>query len=79
MTRLQEIGQPYQFHRWAHRRMLEAVATLTDEQLARDLGSSFPSVRDTLVHVLSAEWVAYPLARVVPVRVPAGVEAARPA
>lgn len=57
MNRLDEIRQLFEFHRWANRRLLEAVAALTEEQFARDLGSSFPSVRDTLVHVLGAEWV----------------------
>lgn len=31
--------------------------TLTDEQLRRDLKSSFPSVFATLVHLLSADWI----------------------
>ncbi len=30
---------------------------LTPEQFTRNLGSSFPCIRDTLVHILSAEWV----------------------
>ena len=44
------------FHYWARDRVLDAVAQLTPEQYTRDLGSSFPSVRDTLVHLYSAEW-----------------------
>lgn len=43
------------FHYWARSRILDAVAQLTPEQYTRDLQSSFPSVRDTLVHLLSAE------------------------
>ena len=31
--------------------------TLTDEELGKDLGSSFPNVADTLVHTMGAEWV----------------------
>ncbi len=34
--------------------MLETAANLTDEQFTAHVGASFPSVRDTLVHTLSA-------------------------
>ena len=44
------------YHYWARDRVLEAVEKLTPEQFTRDLGSSFKSVRDTLVHTYSAEW-----------------------
>ena len=37
--------------------MLDAVEPLSAEQYTRDLGNSFKSVRDTLVHVYSAEWI----------------------
>jgi len=48
-----------EFHYWARDRVLDAAALLTPEQYTRDLGSSFPSVRDTLVHLYSAEWAWY--------------------
>ncbi|HYN06804.1 MAG TPA: DinB family protein [Vicinamibacterales bacterium] len=47
------------FHYWARNRMLAAVEPLSAEQYTRDLGNSFKSVRDTLVHMYSAEWVWY--------------------
>ena len=47
------------FHYWARDRVLVAAAELTPEQFTRNLGSSFPSVRDTLVHVYSSEWTWY--------------------
>src|SRR5712692_64595 len=47
----------YEYNAWANRRTLDACGTLTQEQFTRDLGSSFSSVRDTLVHILGAEWV----------------------
>ena len=43
------------FHYWARDRVLEAAAQLTPEHYTRDLGSSFRSIRDTLVHLLSAD------------------------
>jgi uncharacterized damage-inducible protein DinB len=45
------------YHYWARDRVLDAVAALTPEQYSRDLASSFRSVRDTLVHLYSADWV----------------------
>jgi uncharacterized damage-inducible protein DinB len=45
-----------EFHYWARNRTLDAASLLTHEQYARDLGNSFASVRDTLVHLYSAEW-----------------------
>ena len=42
---------------WARDRQLQACAALTGEQFLRPLGNSFPSVRDTLVHLLAVEWL----------------------
>ena len=47
----------YEFNFWANQRTLDACAALTPEQFTRDLGSSFGSVRDTLVHICGAEWI----------------------
>lgn len=46
----------FAYNYWARDRQLEACATLTHEQFLRPLGSSFSSVRDTLVHLMGAEW-----------------------
>jgi len=45
------------YHYWARDRTLDAVQVLTPEQYTRDMGNSFRSVRDTVVHIYSAEWV----------------------
>jgi uncharacterized damage-inducible protein DinB len=37
--------------------MLDACGALSSEQFTRDLGSSFPSVRDTLAHIMGAQWI----------------------
>jgi uncharacterized damage-inducible protein DinB len=47
----------YEHLRWADDRALGAAGKLPPEQFARNLGSSFGSVRDTLVHAVSAEWI----------------------
>jgi uncharacterized damage-inducible protein DinB len=44
------------YHYWARDRMVEAIDALTPAQYTRDLGNSFKSVRDTVVHTYSAEW-----------------------
>jgi uncharacterized damage-inducible protein DinB len=56
-TRLDEIHDLFAYDRWADRRILDAVDALDAEAYGRALVSSFPSVRDTLVHALAARWV----------------------
>jgi uncharacterized damage-inducible protein DinB len=56
---LHDLQTLLDYHYWARDRVLDAVEPLTTEQFTRDLGSSFKSVRDTLVHVYSAEWAWY--------------------
>lgn len=47
------------YHYWARDRLLQAVEPLAPADFTRDLGSSFRSIRDTLVHIYSAEWAWY--------------------
>ncbi|HSY57950.1 MAG TPA: DinB family protein [Terriglobales bacterium] len=51
-----DIQLLYEFDRWANSRVLQAASTLKPEEFTRDLGGSFPSVRDTLVHIVGCEW-----------------------
>jgi uncharacterized damage-inducible protein DinB len=37
--------------------VFDTVCRLTVNEFTRDLGSSFPSVRDTLTHLVWAEWI----------------------
>jgi uncharacterized damage-inducible protein DinB len=57
MNRADEVRDLFGFNRWANHALLDAAATLSDEQYGRDLGSSFPSVRATLEHMGQAEWI----------------------
>ena len=52
-----EARDLFTYTRWANERVLEAVAGLPEETAGRDLGSSFPSVRETLAHMAAAEWI----------------------
>jgi uncharacterized damage-inducible protein DinB len=53
----EEIRLLFDYNAWANQRSVDAAAQLSDEQFAKPLGSSFSSVRDTLVHICGAEWV----------------------
>jgi uncharacterized damage-inducible protein DinB len=53
---LQDLRTLLDYHYWARDRLLAAVEPLTPEQFNRDLGSSFKSVRETVVHTYAAEW-----------------------
>ena len=47
------------YNYWARDRTLASADQLSPEQLTRNLGSSFASVLDTLVHMHFAEWIWY--------------------
>ena len=53
----EEVRLLFDYNAWANQRSLEAASQLSDEQFIKPLGSSFSSVRDTLVHICGAEWV----------------------
>jgi len=54
---LETIRLLYDYTHWADGKMLEAVSRLGPELWTRDLGSSLKSVRDTVVHIASAQWI----------------------
>jgi len=47
----------YQYSAWANRRILDTAAGLALGQLTEGAGASYGSVRDTLVHTMSAQWI----------------------
>ena len=51
------LNELFDYNYWARNRQLQACAGLTEEQFLRPLGNSFPSVRDTLTHLLAVEWL----------------------
>ena len=56
---LTELRTLLDYHYWARDRLLQATEQLRPEQFTQDICSSFRSVRDTLVHIYSAEWIWY--------------------
>jgi uncharacterized damage-inducible protein DinB len=50
------IRTMYQYSAWANTRILDTAARLRPDQLVAPGGASYDSVRDTLVHTMSAQW-----------------------
>jgi uncharacterized damage-inducible protein DinB len=53
---LSALKEMFAHNYWARDRQLKVCSALSEEQFLRSLGNSFPSVRDTLVHLLAVEW-----------------------
>lgn len=51
------IHMLYQYNRWANSRVLDATERIPPAQFTQEIVSSYRSVRDTLVHILSGEWI----------------------
>jgi len=51
-----DIRALYDYTYWANGQILAVAAKLPPEQFTKDVAGSYGSVRNTLVHMLSAEW-----------------------
>jgi len=58
---VQDVRTWFGYNRWANERLLAAAADLSVDELDRDLGGSFGSIRATLRHILWGErgWFRY--------------------
>lgn len=54
--RVSDLERLYDYGYWANKQLLGVVSQLTPEQFTQSVAGSYGSVRNTLVHVLSAEW-----------------------
>jgi uncharacterized damage-inducible protein DinB len=52
----EDIDLLYEYDRWANNRVFHAALALSAEEFTRDLGGSFRSVRDTLLHIVGSGW-----------------------
>src|SRR5687768_5646498 len=57
MQRLAEIRDLFAYNHWANARTRSSLAQLNGEQFTRDLRSSYPSIRATVLHVMASEWI----------------------
>ena len=46
----------YDYGRWANKKLFHVISQLAPEQFTRDVAGSYGSIRNTMVHILSAEW-----------------------
>jgi len=53
---ISDLQRLYDYGYWANARLSQVISELTPEQFTQDLAGSYASIRNTLVHVLSAEW-----------------------
>ena len=51
------LNNLYAYNAWANARILDSAGQLTPETLQAEASASFGSIRDTLVHIMSAQWV----------------------
>lgn len=54
--RVTDLQHLYDYNYWANRRLLAALAPLTAAQFVEPVAGSYGSIRNTLVHTMSAEW-----------------------
>jgi uncharacterized damage-inducible protein DinB len=54
---VEDFANLYDYEVWANSRSLDSCEPLTEAQFVQDLGNSFSSIRDTLVHMMLVEWV----------------------
>jgi uncharacterized damage-inducible protein DinB len=54
--RVGDLQRLYDYSSWANAKLLAVVSRLTQEQFTQRIAGSYGSIRNTLVHVLSAEW-----------------------
>jgi uncharacterized damage-inducible protein DinB len=50
------LTRRYDYGYWANRKLLTVIEQLTPEQFTQNVAGSYGSIRNTLVHMMSAEW-----------------------
>ena len=46
----------YDYDNWANRKLFQVIVGLTPEQFTQTVAGSYGSIRNTMVHVVSAKW-----------------------
>jgi uncharacterized damage-inducible protein DinB len=52
-----DIETLYAYNRWANQRLFSRLEKLNSQQFVAETPSSFPSIRETVFHILFAEWL----------------------
>jgi uncharacterized damage-inducible protein DinB len=53
----QDIQSLFAYNAWANQRTLAACRQISPDQFTREIGGSFRSLRDLLVHIAGVEWL----------------------
>jgi uncharacterized damage-inducible protein DinB len=53
---VKDLQTLFDYGHWANRKLLDAMSPLTPEQFTQPVSDNHGSIRNTMVHVLSAEW-----------------------
>src|SRR5207247_8023594 len=53
---IKDIESLYDYGEWANKKLFAVMSQLTPEQFTQSVAGSYGSIRNTLVHALSAEW-----------------------
>ena len=53
---VKDLEDLYDYDSWANKKLFEVISQLSLEEFTRDVAGSYGSIRNTLVHVVSAEW-----------------------
>ena len=56
MRTITDLRRLYEYNYWANEKLLGVVTQLTPDQFTQQVSGSYGSIRNALVHVLSAEW-----------------------
>lgn len=54
--RVADLERLYDFSYWANRKLFDVITQLSPEQFTATISGSYGSIRNALVHVMSAEW-----------------------
>ncbi len=53
---IKDLEGLYDYGYWANKRLFHGMAQLTPEAFTRPVAGSYGSIRNTMVHILSAQW-----------------------
>ena len=51
-----DLRRLYDYSYWANRKLFQVLEQMTTEQFTQAVAGSYGSIRNTMVHVMSAEW-----------------------
>ena len=51
-----DLTRRYEYSYWANRKLFAVLEQLSPEQFTQNVAGSYGSIRNTLVHMMSAEW-----------------------